>query len=171
MTDEEFKRLKEAEKEHLRVKKKLQATLNSLRRKKQVRSAVDRLARSAQSALDRASDLIDRLATETARDEARLDVALDEDASEAIGSSDADVDAFEKEHRAEQARELIRQMKQVQRIPSSPRAAKTHHDSAGDDDASADASPSDATSSDDTLSTSPSDELPEKTIGRMRPDA
>lgn len=158
MTDEEFERLKAAEKEHLRAKKKLQATLNQLRQKKQVRSAVDRLARSAQSALDRAAELIDRLTAETTRDEARLDVALDD---ESIDTAENAVETFEAERSAEQARELVRQMKQAQRIPSAPRSPDT-------EPAPADDAETGATSSDDDLSTPPSDDLPEKTIGRMR---
>lgn len=156
MTDEEFERLKAAEKEHLRAKKKLQATLKQLRQKKQVRSAVERLARSAQSALDRASELIDRLTAETARDEARLDVALD---NETVDATDDAVAAYEAERRDEEARALVRQMKHAQRIPSrSPDTAR----------APTDDSEAGATSSDDDLSTSSSDDLPDKTIGRMR---
>jgi hypothetical protein len=162
MTDEEFERLKAAEKEHLRAKKKLQATLKQLRQKKQVRSAVDRLARSAQSALDRASELIDRLASETARDEARLDVALDPEAADpSDASGDEAVAAYEAERSAEQARALVRQMKQAQRIPSTPRASDSEH-------APANNSRPDATSSEEERSTSSSEDLPEKTIGRMR---
>ena len=162
MTDEEFERLKAAEKEHLRAKKKLQAALKQLRQKKQVRSAVDQLARSAQAALGRASELIDRLTAETARDEARPDVALDaEAAGVSDDSGDKDVEAFEAARRTEQARDLVRQMKQAQRIPAAPRSPET--DRPPTDDATAD-----ATSSEDDLSTSPSDDLPEKTIGRMR---
>lgn len=161
MTDEEFERLKAAEKEHLRAKKKLQATLQQLRQEKQVRSAVDRLARSAQSALDRASELIDRLASETARDEARLDVALDPEATDSSDASgDEAVAAYEAERSAEQARALVRQMKQAQRIPSAPRGP--------DSNAPAEDAEPDATSSEEERSTSSSKDLPEKTIGRMR---
>lgn len=164
MTEEEFERLKAAEKDHLRAKKKLQATLQSLRQKKQVRSAVDRLARSAQQALDRASELIGQLARETARGEARLDVVLDHDADSSPDESE--LAAFEEDRRADQAHDLVRQMKQAQRIPSASRSTPP---SSTDDAASEEPSEDGATSSGIDRSTSSTrDDLPEKTIGRMR---
>lgn len=167
MTKEEFERLKAAEKEHLRAKKKLQATLKSLRRKQNVQSAVDRLARSAQHALDRASDLIGQLTSESARAEARLDVALDDDMHDAAPPADADVEAYETKRKAERARELVRQMKQAERVPSPPESTS----SAPLDRTDEPSSDAGATSPANDLSTSsPDDEdsLPEKTIGRMR---
>lgn len=162
MTDEEFERLKEAEKEHLRAKKKLQEALQSLQRKQRVRETVNRMARSAQSALDRASDLIGRLTTEAAHDEARLDVALD--ASDDAASDDAEIEVFEAKRRAARARTLIRQMKQAEGAAAPRRAHRTppHASPASDEHTP------DATESDDDRSTSSSDDLPEKTIGRMR---
>ena len=169
MTNEEFERLKAAEKEHLRAKKKLQATLKSLRRKQTVRSAVDRLAQSAQSALDRASDLIGQLTRETAHDEARMDMALDDELRDAPSSSDSDVEDYEAEQDADRARDLVRKMKQMQRVPPPPIPSAPSGGSANTK--KSDENDDDATSSADDLSTSSSghdDDLPEKTIGRMR---
>jgi len=171
MTNEEFERLKAAEKEHLRAKKKLQATLKSLRRKQKVRSTVDRLAKSAQSALDRASDLIGQLTNETAHDEARLEMALDDERRDDESSAGPDVEAYETKQDADRARELVRKMKQQQRVPPPPVPSKPSGQRARSETASADESDAGATSADDDLSTPSSggeDDLPEKTIGRMR---
>jgi hypothetical protein len=170
MTNEEFERLKAAEKEHLRAKKKLQDTLKSLRRNQQVRGAVDRLARSAQSALDRASDLIGQLTSETARDEARLEMALDDEPRDAAAPADPDVEAYEAKQDADRARDLVRKMKQAQRVPPPPVPSKPSGRT-GRSKKTSDNASGRATSSADDLSTSPSstdDDLPDKTIGRMR---
>lgn len=167
MTDEEYQRLKEAEKEHLQAKKKLQETLQALQRKQGVREAVNRMARSAQGALDRASDLISKLTAETARDEARLDVATD--ATDDVSSGDADIEAFEAKRRAEHARMLVRQMKQSQALSRSSSSRTTSNAPPSKTVGSKKRSPT-ATSSDEGLSTSDPDDLPEKTIGRMRSD-
>ena len=165
MTNEEYQRLKEAEKEHLQAKKKLQEALSTLQRKKRVRDAVNRIAHSAQSALDRASDLIGQLTAETARDEARFEVAMDAQAKDDTpASDDTDVAAFEAERRAARARTLVRQMKQA-RGASSRTISKSSRRS--ESSSPNEVSPP-ATSSDDDLSTSSTDDLPEKTIGRMR---
>lgn len=171
MTDEEYQRLKEAEKEHLRAKKKLQETLQALRRKQGVRDAVQRMARSAQSALDRASDLIGRLAAETARGEARLDLSLGErdEVDAASASDDEELASFEEERRAARARTLIRQMKQPRTRSEGPPSHRQRTESSRSDEASpSDGRGSAATSSDEDLSTSSTDDLPDKTIGRMR---
>lgn len=170
MTNEEFERLKAAEKEHLRAKKKLQATLTSLRRKQKVRSTVDRLAKSAQSALDRASDLIGQLTSESARDEARLEMALDDELRDAEPSADSDVEAYEKKQDADRARALVRKMKQLQRVPPPPVPSNPPGPTRSKK-GSSDANGEGATSSGEDLSTPSSgddDDLPEKTIGRMR---
>ncbi len=171
MTNEEFERLKAAEKEHLRTKKKLQATLKSLRRKQNIRSTVDRLAKSAQSALDRASDLIGQLTNESARGEARLEMALDDELHDDKPSADPDVEAYEAKQDTARARQLVRTMKQMQRVPPPPVPSKPSGQTARSQKASADENNADATSADDDLSASSSDDdddLPEKTIGRMR---
>lgn len=170
MTNEEFERLKAAEKEHLRAKKKLQDTLKSLRRNQQVRGAVDRLARSAQSALDRASDLIGQLTSETAHDEARLEMALDDELRDADAPADPDVEAYEAKQDADRAHDLVRKMKQVQRVPPPPVPSKPSGRT-GRSKKTSDKTSGRATSSADDRSTSSSstdDDLPDKTIGRMR---
>lgn len=168
MTDEEYQRLKEAEKEHLRAKKKLQQALQTLRRKQRVRDAVDRIARSAQGALDRASDLIDKLTSETAHNEARFEIARDEVDDSDAPASDSELDAFEAERRAARARQLIQQMKQAKSVSAS-RKRKSRSSDEAQASSPSDESASGATSSDKDLSTSSTDDdLPDKTIGRMR---
>lgn len=159
MTDEEFERLKEAEKEHLRAKKKLQDALTALQRKQRVRDVVHRMADSAQNALDRAADLIGRLTAEAAHDEARLDVAMED--TDTAGADAAEVEAFEAKRRTARAQELVRQMKQGEG------AAPRKTIGSAPDEAPAERTPG-ATEADEDRSTSSTDDLPEKTIGRMR---
>lgn len=167
MTDEEYRRLKEAEKEHLRAKQKLQKTLQVLQRKQGVRDVVNRMARSAQGALDRASDLISKLTAETARDEAHLDVAMDAVGDADASTDDPDVEAFEAKRRAEHARMLVRQMKQSQAL-SGPSSSRMTSSASPSETSGSEKRSSPATSSGEDLSTSDPDDLPEKTIGRMR---
>lgn len=161
MTEEEFERIKEAEKEKLRAQKKLAKLKKTLRRKQSIRSAVQRMAEGAQSVLSRSTDWMEQLTSETARQQARLEVALDaieDDEPE----SDTDVEAYEAEREAKRAKELIRQMKQGRAKKSTDRSKR----GASESD-SAESSDSDATDSATGPSTS-DDDLPEKTIGRMR---
>ena len=152
MTDEEFQRIKEEEKKHLRAKKRLQRTLKALKQRNEVQSVVQRMKQGASRLLDETESLVDSLRRTIAQDQARFDVALDDEIIE-----DEDLHAAEEELREERAEELVRRMKAEQDSTSRPRPSMSEDDGASD------------TESDD----KPEQEGPDKTIGRMgnlRPD-
>lgn len=154
MTEEEFQRIKEAEKEHLRAKKRLAELKRSLARKKKIQSTVASMAHGASSLLRRSADLVEQLGSEAARKQARLEVALDDASDTVPADTDEDLAAYEADQRTKRARELIRLMKQESGDPSAPTEEPS-------------SSPG-ATSSADHRSTTDDDDLPEKTIGRMQ---
>jgi hypothetical protein len=78
MTDEEFERLKEAEKAHLREKKRLQRQLAALKARRRTEGLVARMKRGAERLLAETESLVEALRGVDAEGTARLDVALDE---------------------------------------------------------------------------------------------
>lgn len=149
MTDEEFQRIKEAEKERLRARKKLRQLKATQSQKAKIRDAFRRVKEGAETLLQRSSDLIDELTRETVREEARLEVALDSQADE---TTDEEAASLEEEDREARAEALVRQLKMmaVTRTSSGEKASPRSSDETAETDASSE------------------DELPEKTIGRMR---
>ncbi len=142
MTPEEYQRIKDAEKEHLRKLNALKQAAHRLRRQKQINDALHRLTGGRRQVLDEHEQMMDRLALETARHEARLDLALD-----AVAETTGDLAALEEALQKDRARALIRRMKQAE-APPEPTAVKPGPTPAGPE------------------KTPP---LPEKTIGRMKP--
>ena len=110
MTPEEYERLKEAEKEHLRGLKKLKETVRMLERQKNVSRAVSEMTSSMQEKLDEHADIMDKIAAESALSEARLEIAME-------ASEQADRVAQEIQDEEEvakvRAKELVRQMKDL----------------------------------------------------------
>ena len=100
MTREEFERLKEAEKEHLRKLRELKQTLREAERKRSISQVVGDMATESQDLLDTNTRLADELLFQTARSEARLAMALEEELEKA-----------RKEEEALRARRLIEEMK------------------------------------------------------------
>lgn len=150
MTDEEFQRIKEEEKKHLRAKKRLQRTLKALKQRNEVQSVMQRMKRGAARLLDETESLVDSLRRTVAQDRARFEVALDDEIVE-----DEDLHEAEEELREARAEALVRRMKAEEDTRSRPSGA--------DNDKASDAE------SDDGLE----QEGPDKTIGRMgnlRPD-
>jgi len=141
MTDEEFERLKAAEKEHLRAETRLRATLDAVKRRTQSERVVQQMKRGAERLLGETEALVDGLRQAVARGTARLESALD-DAS----SRDGSLDEAEEVLREERAETLLRRYK------ASPSAARRPR-SADDENPDAAGSAPDG---------------PEKTIGRMR---
>lgn len=151
MTDDEFQRLKEAEKKHLRAKKRLQRTLRALKQRNKVQGVVQRMKQGAVRLLDETESLVDALRRSVAQDQARFEVALDDDLVEDEALHEAD-EAL----REERAEALVRRMK-AEEETSSARS-----------DVSIDADEASASAADDSAP-----EGPDKTIGRMgdlRPD-
>lgn len=138
MTDEEFERLKEAEKEHLRAKKRLRATLEALKRRRRSQGVVERMKQGAERLLDETESLVDALRRTVARRTGRLEVALDD-------ADDAALEEAEQALREERAEALLRQYKAAQ-------SSTTRRDDR-DEASTSEAPPTDG---------------PEKTIGRMR---
>jgi len=152
MTDEEFQRIKEQEKKHLRAKKRLQRTLRALKQRNEVQSVVQRMKQGAARLLDETESLVDSLRRTVAQDQARFEGALDDEQIE-----DEDLYEAEEELREERAEALIRRMKAEERTSSRPDPSIDEADGA-----------SDASSEDESER-----EGPDKTIGRMsdlRPD-
>ncbi|MEX0821172.1 MAG: hypothetical protein WD021_03415 [Rhodothermales bacterium] len=88
MTPEEYQQYKNAEKAHLRKLRELKKAVRRLERRKDVRASLEDVSRSADEALETHQEMVNRLALETARLEARLEIALDS----ASGSEDPKAD-------------------------------------------------------------------------------
>jgi hypothetical protein len=173
MTPEEFQKIKEAEKAHLRELKKLKEAVRLLERQKKVTGAVTDMTSSIEKKMDEHREAVDRLALDTARAEARLELALD---SVDESTSPAHTEMLDDETlRKERARELIRQMKGGSE-PSPGNAGPTPAEGAanrsaeGDEpDRSGSARPTTDSSAEETDESENNPPVPEKTIGRMKP--
>jgi len=139
MTDEEFERIKAAEKERLRAQRRHRRLLGVLRRRGTVESTVRRMQQGARRLLRETESLVDTLREQVARGQARLEARLG-----AAASDDATLAEDEEALRAERAAELVRQYK----------AASAAAVRSGETDEDPDAPPSASSG-------------PEKTIGRM----
>lgn len=144
MSPEEYQRIKEAEKAHLRKLKELKGTLRSLERQGTVREAIEDLTSTPRHLLDRNAELVDRLALEAAQSEARLEMALE--AAEEGGSADAE--DLEEQWQEERAHALLRQIRSELREEEA-------------------APPAEGERASEPPNAAPPD-LPEKTIGRVR---
>ena len=148
MTDEEFQRLKETEKKHLRAKKRLRATLERLNQWKEGQGVVQRMKQGAQRVLDETESLVNRLRRAVAEREARFEVAVDDEWGE-----NEDLHEAEEALRDERAEQLVRQMKAEGADTSITRpGVSPAGDDASESEAGADEAPP---------------EGPDKTIGRM----
>ncbi len=161
MKREEFERIKKAEKEHLRKLKKLKEVHRQLERQKKVTKAITDMTSSVQEKFDVHADLMDQIASESALNEARLEIAM-----ESSEKADREAQALRDETDLAKlkARERIRKMR-AETEGSVP--AETE----GSDESTGRAASADV----NTKASSPSSEedskpdLPEKTIGRMKP--
>lgn len=153
MSPEEFNRIKEAEKEHLRKLKALKQAAGRLQRQKSIAQALGNMTQEAQQKLEANEAMVEKLAWETAEQEARMEIALDSakaaapDETEAAKPSHEETDEALRKARAE---ELVRQMKQETRTEQAALDVQANPDVRSDNAA------------DDS-----SDVLPDKTIGRM----
>lgn len=162
MTPEEYQRLKEEEKAHLRKLKELKQAVRFLERQKKISSELEQMSRASEDALQQQTDAVERLALETALQEARLDIAL-EGADPDPAPSD---EALEQELRAARAHALVEQMKhsmsdsdetesEDESVESGEAGSVTHH------------SPRRTGVGDSESPPATSQPRPEKTIGRM----
>jgi len=148
MTDEEFERLKEAEKKHLREKKQMRRTLASLKKRNRAEDVLQKMKHGAQRLLRETESLVDTLQSQVARNEAELEVAIDE--SDALD----DLHDAEEALRDERAESLVRQYKAAAG-PVSSRSTREGESEAESSEGDEEESASSA-------------QGPEKTIGRMR---
>ncbi|MDX1429620.1 MAG: hypothetical protein R3282_04995 [Rhodothermales bacterium] len=154
MTPEEYERIKEAEKEHLRALKKLKKAVRDLERSKSIANSLTRMGSTSEAALETHQEMVDKLAMETAHHEARLEVAL-ESASEKAQQveREEELDRMDAVLQKERARSLVENIRNEMKsgieadTEEAPRAAREEEERSSRD---ADAP------------------LPEKTIGRMR---
>lgn len=148
MKDEEFERIKEAEKERLRVQKRLRNTIESLKRRNEVQQVVRRMSQGAKRLLDKTEAFAEEVASQAARHAARLEVAADEE----LGT-DSSLSEDEESLREERAAAVVHLLK----TEEEPRAAS-------------DSSTSSARSGEEAASDEADEEasdVPDKTIGRM----
>ena len=108
MTPEEYERFKAAEKEHLKKLKELKRAVQVLDRQRKIQSALNDISQASTDALETQADMVERLAMETAEQEARLEIALDSAAEQAKAVPD---EALEEELRQARARALVEKMK------------------------------------------------------------
>jgi len=188
MDRDEFERIKQEEKEHLRTKKRLEKTLQTLQNRRRVRDTVTAMTRSASALLRETEGLVRALSADAARSEARLEIALDDiEEIEAIDhpdtpsdppmpSTEAESDADDIESRAEQ---IVQQMKMAsgpqhrrrdgerrrttEERPSHPLETESARQTRRSDDAAEDEEASESAEGQG----APPTTLPEKTIGRM----
>ncbi len=156
MTPEEFEKIKAAEKDHLRKVRKLKTVVKQLERQKKISGALNELTSSMREKFDVHDEMMDRVAIDSALNEARLEIALET-------SEEADRNAQLAQDEADLARVRARQV----------------IDQISEDDGSVDAAPSSAEPETDHTESSrvrqrpdrpeKRDDLPEKTIGRMKP--
>jgi len=180
MTPEEFQKLKEAEKDHLRKIKELKKLHKEHARHASVTRAVTDMATGMKALYDEQEEMVDRLQMQTMRSEARMEVALD-----AVGSSELDQaqDAALLERDMEaikkaKAQELVRQMKMEVGSGSlshdssatvSSQGAASSQDSAESETGSQSTQKRSRTPLNETPKPNATSDLPEKTIGRMKP--
>lgn len=121
MTPEEFQRLKEAEKAHLRKIRELKGLSRSAVRTKKITGAVTDMVSSMESLLEEHRDMTDRLSHDAALQEARLEIAL-ESADERAASinQEAQDEADLVRAKAEQRAADVKQMDSGEAPPQSP---------------------------------------------------
>ena len=154
MTPEEFQRLKEAEKEHLRKLRALKQQARTVGRTSSAMSALERMKSAARDVIDTGAEMLDKLNLDTFQMEARTDMVLDASAER---KAEADLDAeHEAAIRKQRAEERLKQMKLEMGLREAP----------GQPEAPATETAPEAEAEDPTQRP---DGLPEKTLGRMKP--
>lgn len=194
MTPEEFQRIKEAEKEHLRALKKLKAQLRDVERKKSVSQALENMIKApGDDILSTHEEMIDRLAMDTIQQEARLEVALSDAGELDPGDAGNPVERARDEQRDQdkldqdksdsgklaepdaelqkvKAQDLVRQIKIQMGLPTERRKQEpsenvTHKDST--DAGAPEGKEPDSSQNPVRPNQTTLESLPEKTIGRI----
>jgi hypothetical protein len=180
MTPEEFQKLKEAEKDHLRKIRELKKVHKQHAQQAKVTRAVTDMATGMNALYDEHREMVDRLQMDTLQSEARMEVALDSVDSAGITEAQdaAELELDSEAIRKAKAQELIRQMK-LEAGGGSVAKPASSEEPGRSGEAAKTASPSGSASSGapstgrTPLHAAPkpttSSDLPEKTIGRMKP--
>lgn len=167
MSPEEYQRIKEAEKEHLRKLKQLKEAVRTFERQKSVNQALEQMSSANRDALDTQAEMVEKLALDTAQHEARLDMALEARADEETAAERAEAaERLEEEARQARARDLIRQMKAELGMGSGTRERTTGGDPSRAPAAPERAEETPAAGRPENPTGAPAPR-PEKTIGRM----
>lgn len=155
MTPEEFERLKEQEKAHLRQLRDLKAQHRDVQRKKSIFDALRGLTRPD---IDETHDeQVGKLMQDAAMSEARLDLAME--GADTAAQAARDAEEMEALRRA-QAEEMVRQMKGDLGVTAVP-PVRTDTDDAGEKTIGRDG---------DDVEDEPEATRPAKSIGRPRTD-
>jgi hypothetical protein len=170
MTPEEYQRIKEAEKQHLRALKKLKEKLREVERQKSVARALEEIQKApGEDILNTHEEMIDRLAFEAVEQEARLEVAMSE-AGE-LDSEEIDLQAEQEKSDAElqkiRAQDLVRQIKIQMGMSESRRKQDPAENVTTSEPGSPRAADSTSTASGASENPTTPGTLPEKTIGRI----
>ena len=177
MTPEEYERIKEAEKKHLRAIKELKTKLRQVERQNKVNRAVQDITDApGEDILNTHSEMIDRLAQEAVEHEARLEMALSNEAEEKPGVDEVQPDSTLKDTASAdaelqqlRAQELVRQMKIQMGLENLKRKQDPSENVREKEGAAPQSAASESDDSDEP-SSSPG-KPPEKTIGRMPNDS
>ncbi len=187
MTPEEYKRIKEAEKEHLLALKKLKTQLRQVKQQNSVAEAMKNIENAPGDEIARThEEMVDRLAMETIQGEARLEVALSDSgeiedettagsvveentvegtAHESIEDQEQKIVQSDAELQKLRAQELVRQVKLQMGLANVKK--KQNHSSTVNQENSSDEDESNDTEKGKTLDSTPQGDLPERTIGRI----
>ena len=168
MTPEEYKQFKEAEKKHLRALKKLKEQARRAQRRKSINQALENMVGGAQNSFAVHQEMMDKLAIETAQQEARLEIAMENTALEETARSQTPThspEKLEEELLKERAKTFLEQMKLQMGMVTPPEEtpSKTLSKHAVPKRPSAKTPASEATEK-----PLPPVDRPEKTIGRMK---
>lgn len=147
MTPEEFERLKEAEKAHLRKLKEIKQQATTANVQRRISGTLASMATGARQVLDENASLVEKMSEDLAMNEARLELAM-ESAEE--HEREARLQEQEEELRRLRARKMVDDMRA--QIGTAPEKASSEPPPRTTTESSSDQSGS----------------LPEKTIGRMR---
>lgn len=146
MTPDEYERLKAQEREHLEKMRDLKRAVGQLERQRSVANALAKLQDSANDLMKRNTELVDRIARETAYLEARSEIGLEVEQTRKPDEPGID----EEELQRLRAQRLIETIKQEALSPTEP-------------------SPQSEPRTDHVVEEKKlPEDAPEKTIGRMR---
>lgn len=173
MTPEEYNRIKEAEKEHLRKLKELKTQLRKVKQQNKVAEAMKNIANAPGDDINQThSEMIDRLAMETIQEEVRLEMALsevdDEQASSLQETAEEQQQILQSDAELKKlrAQELVRQIKLQMGVADAEKKQNRGSAVIEREDAE-NASEVTGKEKGKTLDSTSPGELPEKTIGRI----